>query len=111
MKHPLTQIAYTTTWQGGEGVIYARNLLGLEVDDVLQHLRTASTPAALASDEIFIENDPEMVEVFSMDGKLLIRVLATQLNEKKELLPNGIYLLRRLATDGTQHMMKFALSK
>lgn len=117
MKQPLTQIAYTTTWQGGVGVIYARNLLGLEVDDVVQHLRMSHAATQAQTPEVqdwlagFNPLDNLTLMLFDAGGRLIFTGKACDYDAAVSALKSGIYTIKVFDSAGMARVKKVFHSK
>jgi hypothetical protein len=94
----LNNIAYMNIWQGGAGVINARNQLDLELEDVPDFYRLAnqgSIPKTIYTNT----SVEERVAVYNSEGKLIYTGTEKAFYAERNNTPIGIYAVKNLVTN------------
>jgi hypothetical protein len=110
-RDELTDIAWMTTWEGGDGVFNARHILGLEVDDALQFLRLAAEnpdeSVVALNTETFYQQfrgfENERIEFFDTMGRVVYSGVIGNLKRLDTWQP-GLYSFR--IRSGNENMLK-----
>jgi Right handed beta helix region/Secretion system C-terminal sorting domain len=112
----LTGIGFTDAWRGGEGVFFARGMLGIEVDDQENHLRIGGTEDDVSNSLIypnpvkdFIYIPIEFLEISITD--LMGRNVSNFINKYGRInlnfLTSGSYLLIGETIEGKKLIKSF----
>jgi len=118
----LTSIAHMTTWEGGDGVINARNMLNMEVTDNLSLYRLAhsnltnATNVFGSSEEVKLSTSfeggmPNTVLIFNEAGQIVFNGLLTDFYAFKKTMQNGIYFSKILLNNNLVSTHKFIVVK
>ena len=94
----LTNIAYTPLYLGGEGVINARAILGLEVDDQAMSLRVANSHIRgnkIVNTEISNEAILKTI-VYDAMGTKVLEGSKFSTNDLRKILPCGVYVVKTI---------------